>query len=247
MELRYRIILAASWAVLCLVFAGLLLNCEKNKKWGGALLCKTLASLFFVLIGMVPFIRQTRSAEMPTALYNNIIDFVFIGLVCGAVGDFLLNLRNNVKKSMPVFALGILVFMAGHVMYLLALLKVNQYVWQSLVLAAVIAAILIAIIIPKAQASAGFKIFGAVYIALVVTMMCMAFGAMLTRKFGLDTVLFFIGSVLFTVSDVVLILNSFCGPSKHSLRITNIYLYYLGQLTIAAYLWVIWSFIDKLA
>ena len=45
--------------------------------------------------------------------------------------------------------------------------------------------------------------------------------------------LFAAGSVLFLVSDIVLILNTFGKETRQSLRVTNISLYYLGQLLIA--------------
>ena len=38
---------------------------------------------------------------------------------------------------------------------------------------------------------------------------------------------------LFLISDIVLILNTFGPETKTSLRITNIVLYYIGQLLIA--------------
>ena len=47
------------------------------------------------------------------------------------------------------------------------------------------------------------------------------------------TALFAAGAVLFLVSDIVLILNTFGKETKQSLRICNIMLYYIGQLLIA--------------
>ena len=47
------------------------------------------------------------------------------------------------------------------------------------------------------------------------------------------TALFFAGALLFLASDIVLILNTFGKETKQSLRVTNITLYYLGQLIIA--------------
>lgn len=43
-------------------------------------------------------------------------------------------------------------------------------------------------------------------------------------------VIYAVGMVMFTLSDTVLIIS---GPTKFSLRITNLSLYYLGQLLIA--------------
>ena len=46
-------------------------------------------------------------------------------------------------------------------------------------------------------------------------------------------IIFAIGAVLFLVSDIVLILNTFGSEFRQSLRNTNISLYYAGQLLIA--------------
>ena len=46
-------------------------------------------------------------------------------------------------------------------------------------------------------------------------------------------IIYAIGAVLFTASDVVLIFNTFSGVTKFSLRITNLTLYYIGQILIA--------------
>ena len=45
--------------------------------------------------------------------------------------------------------------------------------------------------------------------------------------------MFAAGAFLFLVSDIVLILNTFGPKSKFSLRVTNLSLYYVGQLLIA--------------
>ena len=42
-----------------------------------------------------------------------------------------------------------------------------------------------------------------------------------------------VGAILFTASDVVLIFNTFSGVTRFSMRITNLTLYYLGQILIA--------------
>ena len=47
------------------------------------------------------------------------------------------------------------------------------------------------------------------------------------------TIVFLVGVVLFLMSDVILILNTF-GPKKSFvMRVSNLMLYYVGQLLIA--------------
>lgn len=50
---------------------------------------------------------------------------------------------------------------------------------------------------------------------------------------SLSATVYAIDAVLFTLSDIVLIFNTFSGVTRFSLRITNLSLYYLGQLLIA--------------
>ena len=61
---------------------------------------------------------------------------------------------------------------------------------------------------------------------------CVAIGNLITAP-SVFTGLFAAGAVFFLVSDIVLILNTFGSETRQSLRITNISLYYIGQLLIA--------------
>ena len=83
-----------------------------------------------------------------------------------------------------------------------------------------------------------FKAFGILYIGAIVLMTAVAIGNVIT---GPSTAAWMhaIGAVLFTLSDIVLIFNTFGTTSRFSLRITNLSLYYLGQLLIAGSLFYI--------
>ena len=61
---------------------------------------------------------------------------------------------------------------------------------------------------------------------------CVAVGNLIASPSAF-TGYFAAGSFLFLISDIVLILNTFGSETKMSLRITNIGLYYIGQLLIA--------------
>jgi len=63
-------------------------------------------------------------------------------------------------------------------------------------------------------------------------MNCVAISNLITAP-STFTAIFALGAALFLISDIVLILNTFGPESKFSLRITNLSLYYLGQLLIA--------------
>ena len=61
---------------------------------------------------------------------------------------------------------------------------------------------------------------------------CVAIANLITMQSPFSMV-FAAGAVLFLISDIVLILNTFGSEFRQSLRNTNICLYYAGQLLIA--------------
>ena len=87
-------------------------------------------------------------------------------------------------------------------------------------------------IFKRISAAMAFKIFGVVYIGAIVLLNCVAVGNLITDPSAF-TGIFAAGAILFLVSDIVLILNTFGKDTKQSLRVTNISLYYAGQILIA--------------
>lgn len=221
--------MAAKIALLCVV--GLLVDIwfiktEYAGKMVKATVLKGAASLFFVLLGFTCYAANT-------APFGKL---VVIGLVLGLVGDVLLNLRNvfEGRKSMLVFALGILAFLSGHFLYIAALirLKADIVVWAA-VLTVIISVLAIPPLMRRITApSMGLKIFGYVYLVVVIAMFSCA--AMLLVKLGASalTVLFAVGALLFMVSDFIMIYYSF-GKKIKPLRAINLLSYYVGQLLIA--------------
>ena len=71
-----------------------------------------------------------------------------------------------------------------------------------------------------------------VYIGAIVLLNCVAIGNLIVSPSAF-TAVFSAGAILFLLSDIVLILNTFGKETKQSLRVTNISLYYAGQILIA--------------
>ena len=65
-----------------------------------------------------------------------------------------------------------------------------------------------------------------------VLLNCVAVGNLIASPSAF-TGIFAAGSLLFLVSDIVLILNTFGKETKQCLRVTNVGLYYAGQILIA--------------
>ena len=206
---------------LCLCLAAVFLWQESKKNYVPAVILKGLASACFVLLGFL-LKGGSRTASL-----------IVTGLLLGCVADVLLNLRYVFeKKGQLVFLVGILVFLSGHVLYLAAILPGAKH-WLPCVLAGVIlTALLMWWIFQRITAKKAFKIFGVVYIGAIMLLNAVAIGNLIAAPSAF-TALFAAGSVLFLVSDIVLILNTFGKQTKQNLRVANISLYYLGQLLIA--------------
>ena len=207
--------------LLCLVLAAVFLRQESREKYTAAVVLKGLASLCFVVLGVL----CSPGAQLAR--------LVVIGLVLGCIADVLLNLRWVFpKKGQLIFLVGILVFLSGHILYLAAILPLSAQWPVCFAVGVILTALLMIWIFKRITAKKAFKIFGVFYIGAIMLLNCTAVGNLLAAPSAF-TALFAAGALLFLVSDIVLILNTFGAESRQSLRVTNIALYYCGQLLIA--------------
>ena len=209
-------------AALSLAIMAVFIYFEKKEKYVLAVIFKGLASLCFVVLGVYSAKGGTDFSQKVT-----------IGLMLGMAADILLNLRMVFKKvGKIIFLVGILVFLSGHVMYILALLPECKNLLVPLIIGAILTALILVWIFKQITAQMAFKIFGVFYIGAITIMNCIAVANLLSNPCGRN-VMFVIGAILFLLSDIVLILNTFGKESKFSLRVTNLSLYYMGQILIA--------------
>ena len=184
--------------ILGLLIQGAFIIIESRKKYRLAVIAKGCASLVYVIIGI------NAASQGGNAGF---VRLIVTGLICGAIGDILLNLRFLFKNK------GQIVFLAGHIIYLAALL-----LWR--IFAAV------------GPIKPAFKIFGILYIGIISLMTAVAVSKYISVPTS-GRLLFMIGAVLFLLSDVIMILNTFGSKARQSLRTANLLFYYLGQLLIA--------------
>lgn len=214
------LIIGASGILVQLLF----IKAEHDKKYLPAVILKGTASLIFVVLG---FVCAQKSINTEFA------KMVKIGLIFGMLGDILLNLRYVFeKKGTLIFLIGILVFLTGHIFYLLALLPLCTNILLAFIIGLVLTILILIWIFSKIEAKMTFKIFGVFYIGAIVIMSSVA----LINYFSnpqTNGLIYLLGAILFTISDIVLIFNTFGKTSKFYLRVTNLLLYYLGQLAIA--------------
>ena len=208
-------------SILCLCLAALFMWTEKKEHYMGAVIMKGLASLCFVLVGVM------------AGNGGQLAKLILTGLLLGCIADVLLNLRWVFpKKGQLIFLVGILVFLGGHVVYLAAVLPMADNWAVCVVVGVVLTALLMKWIFSKITAKKAFKIFGIFYLGAIMLLNCVAVSNLMTAPSAF-TGLFAAGALLFLISDIVLILNTFGQKSKFSLRVTNLSLYYIGQLLIA--------------
>ena len=208
-------------SILCLCLAALFMWTETKENYMGAVILKGLASLCFVLVGVM------------AGNGGQLAKLIVTGLLLGCVADVLLNLRWVFpKKGQLIFLVGILVFLGGHVVYLAAVLPMADNWAVCVVVGVVLTALLMKWIFSKITAKKAFKIFGVFYLGAIMLLNCVAVSNLMTAPSAF-TGLFAAGALLFLISDIVLILNTFGPKSKFSLRVTNLSLYYIGQLLIA--------------
>ena len=116
---------------LCLAFAGAFLWTEKQEKYVPAVVLKGLASLCFVVLGLL------------TSPGTHMAKLIVTGLILGCAADVMLNLRWVFqKKGQMIFLVGILVFLSGHVFYLAAILPMCRSKLLCVLIGAVLTALL---------------------------------------------------------------------------------------------------------
>lgn len=216
----------------CLAIAAVFILVERRRVYLPAVLLKGAASACFVVLGIL---SAGLSSERGTAWV------LIAGLALGAVADVLLGLRFVLaEQGQRIFLVGILVFLLGHVMYLVAL--VPRCPMPALVAAFILGigatALLMRWIFMRIRAEGPIRAFGIVYVGAITVLNSVAIATMLAVPTTFSAI-FVLGALLFLVSDVVLILNTFGGEESFELRVTNLTLYYLGQLLIALSLQVL--------
>ena len=232
-----------------IAFLGLILQAafivsEKMEKYKKAVVLKGLASLVFVALGVVGALLAnhvlTIGALNAAGAENLVALLIAIGLGFGMIGDICLNLRLVLKDGKKIFLAGIAAFLIGHILYLAAIIMQIDSLQALLIgigAGIVCAAGLLIWIFKNITAQKVFKIFGIFYVGAVVVMTAVAVTKVII-DFNYASLVFMIGAILFTASDVILIFNMFSEHKKAWMRPTNLSLYYIGQLLIAASLFI---------
>jgi uncharacterized membrane protein YhhN len=202
-----------AWGELMTVvgLAGLLFGEWKDRPAVRAV-SKPLASLGFIVAAIGFGALESR--------YGNI---VLIGLILGAIGDVCL-----LGKAKKYFIAGLVSFLLGHVAYVVAFSSLPISIAQTLVAAAVMSAVMVALarwVFPHAP---DMRVPIGIYMLVIAAMCAVAIGAGAAGAPWMIPV----GALMFTASDIAIVRNRFVAPGFVN-RLWGLPLYYAAQLIIA--------------
>ena len=197
---------------------------------------KTIASLFFVALGIVAFCLN-KEGHFIFKL------FTALGLFFGMLGDLLLGFKYITTKTKKIWILlGMFAFAIGHICYILGLL-IDFYIPGNIlfiILPFVLPVVIISIYMLVAKKvginfGKGMLIFGLFYLYCLTTMVSSALCMAILYKFALTTlVMFFVGAVFFAASDMMLTGAYFKeGQRSKAYMATYSVFYYIAQFVIA--------------
>ena len=194
-----------------------------------ALLFKTLTSFLFIAVAFTSFMVNPGQGVAAFAM------LIMMGLICGLIGDIVLDLKIMYKESSSLYQHGgMAAFLVGHLFYLAALIIYFGFNWMSVVIALVLAVIigLVSKFILKFN-FAEHTINTYAYSFFLSYMMTQACYAAITQGFTTCTVLLAAGAILFLLSDLVLVMTYYDNKDSRPFIAVNHILYYAAQYTIA--------------
>jgi len=231
--------------LLCFLSLGLFLQLRLTDKGVYALIAKAVASLCFVLLAV--FLLATKTGL--NVLYSYAASALIVGLVCGLIGDILLELKviypfhedKYLKSGMLAFSLAHLFNITA--LILLAQNSVNMFVdnWLYIAIVFVVAAILTVLIYFTSTKMLKFNYGNAKNITniysfiLMFTTLLSIYVAMIIST--IPVYILAIGLVLFLISDLILSVQYFGGKqTDKSMAFFNHLFYYMAQILIASFI-----------
>lgn len=190
-----------------------------------AVLIKSIVSVLFIGVAV------TANSVSPLA------PFVILGLLFGLLGDIWLDLKYVFPEHDNMFTYaGFGVFGVGHILYVSGLLVqygAGMFLLASSALAAVAAGLVGALEKPMKLEYGKMKPVVVLYGFLLFSTVFVS-GALFLLRGGNNLLLFFVGSVLFALSDLVLSGTYFGEGRERPIDIIlNYVFYYTGQFLIA--------------
>jgi uncharacterized membrane protein YhhN len=234
--------------VLAVVFIAVRITVATKDNVGGVIgvLVKILAGLGFIAVAVTAVVMggaDGAGIKIQSAI------FIVAGLVCGLVGDILLDLKVVYRRSKEegvYLTGGMASFGIGHILYFVGILFYlgsSVISWQIVGICVAVAAVTAFAMVFGGEKImkldfGKFTIHSICYAFILVFMTAIGISAwVLTAKTNAHVAVFGSGMILFFLSDVVLTQMYFGGkPTDSALCVINHALYYAAQICVASFL-----------
>lgn len=213
-RLRNKIIFINTMFLILTVFTDVLYITLKN-----AYIFKTLASLVFVACGFANIIIMVMEKHLKHQKY---FVFLFIGLIFAMAGDILL---------VDHFVIGAALFAVGHVFYFISYLTLQKFKLVDLAFIIPTLAIALVVIFTTGLEFGGMLPLILAYAVVICTMLGKSASLFLTDK--KNATMIFVGSLMFFLSDMFLMLCMFSSMGKIA-DILCLAFYYPAQFVLAS-------------
>ncbi|MBQ3158435.1 MAG: lysoplasmalogenase, partial [Clostridia bacterium] len=159
---------------------------------------KGVTSTGFVLIGLVNlvYVLLIKDRNIKFAC------FMLVGLVLSLVADIVLNIH---------FMIGAVIFALAHVLYIVSYSVISKYHWKDLIPAAIIfvPSALVITLVPLFDFGGILMEVVCVVYALIISLMVGKSVSNLIKEKSVSNLIIMIGSILFFISDLMLLFNVF--------------------------------------
>lgn len=187
---------------------------------------KTAASVLFVVVGLLFSLRMGADQTDYGML-------VLTGLCLGLLGDVALECQHVFPAKKDVlFVTGLGFFLLGHVLYILAFMRLTPWTWVQPVVALLTVALGLVLVRVLRIAPGKMRIPVYAYLLIIALMLGGAVGVFVAGH-GLRGTVLLLAAASFVVSDGILAYIQF-GPKKIPLLTgLNLGTYYLAQILLA--------------
>jgi hypothetical protein len=231
----------------------LILFLTKRDKNGSVLATglKTLTSLLFIVTALVAMIETNK--------YGISFILIIIGLVCGMIGDILLDLKVYFKSLANTYNVsikdhdyltyfGMLSFGIGHIMYIISTFLLSDDLIKELIFSLIIGLALISLImiisIKLLKMNYGKFLIPSICYGFLLSSFVVFMIFRIINHYSVGNLFLLLGSIFFILSDLVLSMtyfskeedynkNGILNPESRFMISTNHILYYIAQFLIA--------------
>ncbi|MBQ9012181.1 MAG: lysoplasmalogenase [Bacilli bacterium] len=213
--------------VICISLALLFTYTDYKNQYKKAVTLKFLSTLSIAFLSFISFNKVNTCSKLYFLL-------IFLGIICGLIGDTLLALdKVYMRKNKNYFLSGLISFLVGHILYITAfilIMDINKYDF----IFAVIYILIAYYIRSKSKLDFNRLEIPILIYALVITLM---FGKVTSILLFLNNqplnILVFIGGLLFIISDSILVFDIFGEKRNELLPIYCHLSYFPAQMMFA--------------